>query len=102
MAEAITTQELHPARAVLRTVAAAFVGLFPIMNTVLLTVQGWLTEHTDIVPGWLFVGVNGVLVAALALTALVTRLLAIPGFNDWLRKYLSFLAPDSSPGRHVA
>ena len=98
----MTTQETNPGRAVLRTVAAAFIGLFPMMNTLLLTIQGWLTENTDIVPGWLFVVVNGVLVAALALTALATRLLAVPGFNDWLRKYLPLLAPDRTPGRHAA
>lgn len=37
-------------------------------------------------PGWVFLVLNGTLVAAL-LGAWVTRILAIPGVNDWLRKY---------------
>lgn len=93
------TQEANPGRAVMRTVVAAVVAFFPLVNGVLLALQDWLTSNTDVVPAAMAIWVNGVLVAALALVALVTRLLAVPGVNDWLRKHLSILAPDSK-GRH--
>lgn len=96
------TQEANPGRAVIRTVLAAVVAFFPLVNGVLLAIQDWLTANTDVVPAELGIWVNGVLVAALALVALVTRVLAVPGVNDWLRKHLSVLAPDNKQGRHEA
>lgn len=95
------TQVQHPAKAVNRTVLAAVVAFFPLINGILLAVQDWLVENTTIIPAELYAWVNGVLVAALALVALVTRVLAVPGVNDWLRDHLAFLAADSSPGKHV-
>lgn len=102
MSAPTTTQEQNPGRASLRTALAAAVAFLPLLNGALLAVQDWLTAHTDVVPGWLFVTVNGTVIAGLALTALVTRLMAVPGFNDWARKYLPFLAPDKTPARHRA
>jgi hypothetical protein len=54
-------------------------------------------------PGWLYLMLNGILLAAIALTALDTRILAVPGVVEWTRKHLSFLSPDGRPpGRHEA
>ena len=97
----LATQEANPGRAVFRTIFAAAVALFPLVNGILVAVQDWLTEYTDTIPTEVALWVNGVLVAALALLALVTRVLAVPGVNDWLRKHLAVLAPDSK-GRHEA
>lgn len=97
----VATQEANPGRAVFRTIFAALLAFAPLVNGVLLAVQDWLTANTDVVPAELALVVNGVLVAGLALVALVTRVLAVPGVNDWLRKHLSVLAPDSK-GRHEA
>lgn len=96
------TQVQHPGKAVTRTLLAAVVGFLPLVNGVLLAVQDWLTANTDIIPAQLYGWVNGVLVAALALAALVTRVLAVPGVNDWLREHLAFLAADTGKGRHAA
>lgn len=93
------TQVKNPGRAVFRTIFAAVITFFPLANGVLLSVQDWLTENTDVVPAELAIWTNGVLVAALALTALVTRILAVPGVNDWLRKHFALLAADGK-GRH--
>lgn len=96
-----STQEANPGKAVNRTVFAAVLAFFPLINGVLLSVQGWLTENTAIIPVELYGWVNGILVAGLALVALVTRVLAAPGVNDWLRDHLAALAPDSK-GKHEA
>lgn len=95
----VSTQESNPGRAVFRTFVAALLAFAPLVNGVLLAIQGWLTDNTDIVPAEAAVWVNGILVAGLALVALVTRVLAVPGVNDWLRDHLAVLAPDSK-GRH--
>lgn len=111
MTEAITTpataapaatQETNPAKAVMRTALAAVLAFFPLANGVLLALQDWLTTNSEVLPPWLFVGVNGVLLAGLLLVALVTRILAVPGVNDWLRKYAAIFAPDNVKGRHEA
>lgn len=97
----VSTQEANPGKATVRTFFAALLGFAPLVNGVLLAMQDWLQANTDVVPAELALWVNGVLVAGLALAALVTRVLAVPGVNDWLRKHLAVLAPDT-PGRHEA
>lgn len=94
MSTPTTTQELNPGRAVGRTLLAALVAFFPLVNGVLLAVQDWLAQNTAIIPADLFAWANGILIAGLALVALVTRILAVPGVNDWLRAHLRVLAPD--------
>lgn len=98
MSEPTATQETNPGRAVGRTLLAALVAFFPLVNGVLLAVQDWLTQNTAIIPATLFTWANGILIAGLALAALVTRILAVPGVNDWLRKHLRILAPDDKTG----
>lgn len=83
----------HPGRATLRAAVAAAVGLFPLLNGILAVRMNWLAENTPIIPEWLYVVLNGVLVAAIALTALVTRILAVSGVVEWTRKNLSSLPP---------
>ena len=83
----VSTQERNPRSAVLRTVLAAVVALFPLLNGVLLAVMGALEPYRFYLPGWVFLGLNGTLIAATALAAVVTRVLAVPGVNEWLRKY---------------
>jgi len=83
----VSTQERNPRSAVLRTVLAAVVALFPLLNGVLLAVMGALEPYRVYLPGWVFLGLNGTLIAATALAAVVTRVLAVPGVNEWLRKY---------------
>lgn len=97
------TQVAHPWRATLRTATAAAVGLFPLLNGILTVCMDWLTDNTPIIPEWLYLALNGTLIAAIALTALVTRILAVPGVVEWTRKHLSFLSPDGNPpGRYEA
>lgn len=90
---ALSTQERNPRSAVLRTVFAV-VALIPLLNGVLLATVEALKPYEVYLPSWVFPAFNGIIVAIAALTALVTRVLAVPGVNDWLRKYLPILAPE--------
>lgn len=95
---ALSTQERNPRSAVARTFFA-ILALAPLLNGVLLATVEALKPYEVYLPAWLFPALNGILVAIAALTALVTRVLAVPGVNDWLRTYLPFLAPEDKANR---
>lgn len=99
----VSTQEANPANAVARTVFAVILALFPIVNGTLVAVNEWAVANADMLPGWLFPIVNGALIVAAMIAGLVTKVLAVPGVNDWLRsgKFRSILAPDTT-GKHTA
>lgn len=71
------TQVRHPWRATLRTVFAAVVALLTLLPVIA------LTAHVEAVP---------VVAQVLAVLAGVTRVLALPGVDAWLRQYVPFLA----------
>lgn len=78
------TQTRHPWRATLRTVVAGAVALVSLLPTIA------AVGHLGAVPG---------MAQALAVAGAVTRVLAIPGVDTWLRRYLPWLAaqPASDP-----
>lgn len=92
-----STQERNPRSAVARTVLAV-VAFFPLLNGVLVACIEALKPYEVYLPGWVFLGLNGTLIAATALAALVTRVLAVPGVNEWLRKYriLRWFTPEDN------
>ncbi len=75
------TQTRHPWRATARTVAAATVGLLSLLP--------WLaaTAHVDTVPA---------VAQVLAVTGLITRILAYPAVDAWVRRYVPWLAASPS------
>jgi hypothetical protein len=96
---AVSTHERNPPSAVLRTIlAVTIVAGFPLLNGVLLAVIEALKPFVAFVPGWAFLGLNGILLAVTALAAVVTRVLAVPGVNEWLRKYrlLRWFTPEDA------
>ncbi len=74
---ATTTQTTHPWRATARTIFAATVGLLSILPLVFATA-----------------GISQEAYAAqvLVVTGAVTRVLALPGVNAWLEKFVPWLA----------
>lgn len=72
-----TTQARHPWRATVRTIFAAAIGIAPLLPVI----AG--TAGLAAIP-W----VAGVL----ALAGTITRVLAVPGVDIWLRKYFSVLS----------
>lgn len=83
--ETRTTQEAHPWRATVRTVFAALVAFAALLPAI--------------------VGASGVdqaapiVAAMLAVAAAVTRVMALPGVEDFLARFAPFLAAD--PGGYV-
>jgi hypothetical protein len=71
------TQTRYPWRATLRTVVAAAVSLLSLLPVIA------ATARVDAVP---------VVAQVLVVAGTITRILAIPGVDDWLRRYLPFLA----------
>lgn len=83
----MATQEKNPRSAVLRTVLAVALAAFPLLNGVLVAILEALKPFEAYVPGWVYLGLNGIPLAVTVLAAVVTRVLAVPGVNEWLRKY---------------
>jgi len=71
------TQTRHPWRATARTVLAGAVALLSLLPTIA------AVGHLDAAPG---------AAQILAVAAGVTRILAIPGVDTWLRQYVPWLA----------
>ena len=80
--EATATHNQRPWRAVLRTSVAALLGLLPVLPII--------ADALDIetVP---------VVASTLAVTAAVTRVLAVPQVEMWLREWMPALAADVYP-----
>lgn len=83
-AEPGSTQTRHPWRATLRTILAVALASLPLLPVVA------ETAHLDSVPA---------VVRVLAGAAIVTRVLAIPGVDRLLKRYLPILATAPSAAR---
>jgi len=80
------TQTRHPWRATVRTVLAALVGVVIILPEV---VEAAGIGHI----GWA--------AAAVAVAGAVTRVLAVPAVDAWLRQYLPWLAAEPPDGQQA-
>jgi len=78
----VATQTRHPWRAVTRTVAAAIIGALSLLPTVA------ATAGIDSAP---------LVAQSLAVTGAVTRVLALPAVDAWLRRYVPWLAAEPRP-----
>lgn len=73
------TQSQYPWRAVARTVFAAIVALASLAPAI---ISG---ANLD---GWVYAG------QVLAVAGAITRVMAIPGVNDWLTRFVPWLAAE--------
>jgi hypothetical protein len=76
------TQSQHPWRATVRTLLAATIGLLSLLPDIAM-VAG--------------VDTNVAVVQVLAVTGGITRVLAMPGVDAWLRRYVPWLAASPNP-----
>lgn len=82
-----TPEIWHKNQRVVRTVVQALIILIPLANGVALAAAGYLQEQTHlIVPGWVFLALNGVVAVTALIMGLVARVMAVPGVNDWLTR----------------
>lgn len=71
----------------LRTIVQALVVLVPLANGAAAAAAAYLTEQTHLViPAWAFLVLNGVVAVTAVVMGLLARLMAVPGFNDWLTR----------------
>jgi hypothetical protein len=88
------TQIANPVRATVRTVVQFLFGAVPVLNIAAGIAIVVLREQNDlVVPGWVFLVLNGILAVTALLIALVARLMANPIVNAWITRYASWLAP---------
>ncbi len=71
------TQSEHPWRATARTVFAGIVGFLSLLPVIALTAG--ISEQAAVAQ-------------VLLVTGAITRVLALPGVNDWLARFLPWLA----------
>ena len=81
MSKHLATQINHPSRAVVRTIFQALVGLCALAPVVYTAAS----QHDPAVA-------TGAAAGVLAVTAAVTRIMALPGVDAWLRAYVPWLA----------
>lgn len=91
---AVSTQERNPRSASVRTGLAALIGMLVLLNPILAVVIEVLRPYDATIPGWVFIWLNGTITITAVAIALVTRVMAVPGVNDWLRKYAPWLSPE--------
>lgn len=73
------TQSKHPWHATARTVFAAVIALASLLPVIA------VTTHVDTVAG---------VTQVLAVAGAITRVMAIPGVNEWLGRFAPFLAAE--------
>ncbi|KQR01500.1 hypothetical protein ASF74_08010 [Arthrobacter sp. Leaf145] len=98
---ALSTQERNPRSAVLRTVLVAAVALFPLLNAALKILVEELEPYRVHLPEWMFIALNVAITVVVVIIGVCTRILAIPGVNEWLRKYVPIFAPEDKANRDV-
>jgi len=92
---ATTTQAANPGRATLRTAVQTGIGAFLGLLVILpLVIQSVLDNIGEQFPEGLRIWLAGLALTITALSATLTRVMAIPGVIAWTRTYLPWLAPD--------
>lgn len=75
---------------VARTIVQNLIVIVPIANGVAVAGKEYLEAQTDVViPAWVFLALNGAIAITALLIGLVARLMAVPGFNSWLSRWLN-------------
>lgn len=79
------TQVRKPWRATFRTTLTAFIGLIPLIPQIA------EAAHIDEIPA---------VASAVAISAAISRVLALNGVESWLDKYIPILAAEPYEGKH--
>lgn len=101
--EGTPTQVAHPGKATLRTAVANAVGVLVVAAVVLPLVSDIVEEELGqyLPDGWQ-AWLAGISAAIVALSAAVTRILAIPALQPWLTKVGLGTGVERERGRHAA
>ncbi|GAA4707517.1 hypothetical protein APR04_003813 [Promicromonospora umidemergens] len=92
-----TTQQAHPARAAARTFVQSWLPQIAVGLVLVPLVVGAVTdtaaEYGILLPDWLGLALAGVVTGCAALSALLARLMAIPGVDAFLERFRLGSAP---------
>lgn len=84
------TEIWYKGQRVLRSIVGALVVLIPVMNGAAAALVAYLNEQSDVtIPGVVFVWLNAIVAATALIIGSVSRLMAVPGFNAWLTRWLN-------------
>ncbi|MBS3177776.1 MULTISPECIES: hypothetical protein [unclassified Pseudoclavibacter] len=90
------TQSAHPARATFRTALAvilpAALGLLVLLPLIAPALVAWAQESGEVVPPEVTAALVGFAAYVAAIASLITRILAVPGVETWLRSHVPWLA----------
>ena len=76
------------AKRVVRTIVQGLIVIVPLANLLAAMVADYLNEQANlVVPAWVFVVLNGIVVATALLMGLVAKAMANPTVNTWLVKF---------------
>ena len=92
----VATQSAHPARAVIRTVVAVAVSAVALLPFLLPVLEAWAAEQAWL-PSEFNAGVVAVTTVVVAVAGLITRLLAVPGVDAFLARWVLPLASGGTP-----
>ena len=77
----------YPAQRALRSIVGSLVVLVPLVNGLAAAAIAYLTSQTDVsIPPLAFVWLNAIVAGTALVIGLVSRLMAVPGFNAALTK----------------
>ena len=87
----------YPAQRALRSIVGSLVVLVPLVNGLAAAAIAYLTSQTDVsIPPLVFVWLNAIVAGTALVIGLVSRLMAVPGFNAALTKIGLGTAPKSA------
>jgi hypothetical protein len=87
----------YPAQRALRSIVGALVVLVPLVNGLAAATIAYLNSQTDVaIPPVVFVWLNAIVAATALVIGLVSRLMAVPGFNAFLTRLGLGTAPRSA------
>ena len=87
----------YPVQRALRSIVGALVVLVPLVNGLATAAIAYLSAQTDVaIPPLVFVWLNAAVAASALVIGLVSRLMAVPGFNALLTKIGLGTAPKSA------
>lgn len=84
------TQISNPGQAALRTfiqvIVPGLAAVNSILPSIMETINTELAKIGLVLPDWALLGANAAVLAVGALSAIISRIMAIPAVNDWLTK----------------
>ena len=91
------TRPWYPVQRALRSIVGALVVLVPLANGLAAAAVAYLSSQTDVtIPPVVFVWLNAIVAGTALVIGLVSRLMAVPGFNAALTKIGLGTAPKSA------